>query len=54
MNVNESVAEPHCDFVRRIGVLDYPMGLDADIAGGLTLLPGPTPYVAEHTLVQFA
>jgi len=69
MNSNEAMAEPHGNFVRRIGVVLNPVArvvdgllyvhgdpvrIDADIAGSRTILPRPTPYVAEHLPVQFA
>ncbi len=69
MNGNEAVTEPDRDFVGRIGRVFYPvsrivdgvlylrgdlMGLDPDIACGRTILPRPTPYIAEHPLVKLA
>lgn len=61
------MAEPHGNFVRRIGVVFNPISrivygllhvwpnsvrFDADIAVGRPVLPGPTPHVAEHSPVQ--
>lgn len=69
MNRDKAVTEANRDFIGRIGCMynpvsriidgllhfrDDPMGFDADIARGLTILPRPTPHVAEHPLVQFA
>ena len=69
MNLNEPMAEPHGNFVRRICVVFNPISrvvdgvlhvwansvrFDADIAVGRPVLPGPTPYVAEHSPMQLA
>jgi len=69
VNLNEPMAEPHGNFVRRICVVFNPISrvvdgvlhvwansvrFDADIAVGRPVLPGPTPYVAEHSPMQLA
>ena len=61
------MAEPHGNFVRRICVVFNPISrivdgvlyvransvrFDADIALGRPVLPGPTPYVTEHSPMQ--
>ena len=67
MNLNEAMAESDRNFVRQIcvvfnprsrivdGLLHVwanPVRFDADIAVGRPILPGPTPYVAEHSPMQ--
>ncbi len=69
MDRDEAMAESHGDLVRRIRLVLDPisrvvdrllhlggdlMGVDADVPGSKTILPGPTPDVAKHPAMQLS